>query len=196
MNERTCNRDRVRCRRLCALAVLLVAASCSGSNNSSSTPTAPSPDANTGIRDNASLFRLISQTEPFAGYTLFPNAEEFTEGRLNGSEAHRPIVRVSLNARAAGAMQNGRLPAGAQFPTGSVIFKEVRPRTDAPTTTYAVMYREGGNALAGDGWVWAEFSPSGATEYSVSNRGGACTSCHQREQGPRNDLVRTFERQR
>jgi hypothetical protein len=57
------------------------------------------------------------------------------------------------------------------------------------------MYKDAGNPLAGERWLWAEFSPVGAVEYSVSNRGAACTSCHQRERGLVNDLVRTFERQ-
>ena len=179
-----------------ALSALLGVSSCRGGDMGTRSPTAPSSEAAGGVPDNAALFRLITQTEPFARYTLFPNADEFTDGRLNGSEAHRPTVRVSLNARAFAALQDGRLPAGAQFPTGSVIFKEVRPRADAPTTTYAVMYKDAGHPLAGDGWLWAEFSPDGAVGYSVSNRGAACTGCHRREQGPRNDLVRTIERQR
>jgi hypothetical protein len=161
---------------------------------SNRTPAGPSPAD--GIQDSAALFQLITQTDPLTAYTLFPNVEEFTVGRLNGSEAHRPIVSVSINARALGALQSGRLPTAAQFPAGSIILKEIRPRADAPATLYAVMYKDVGNTLAGNGWLWAEFSPDGSVGYSVSNRGTACTSCHQREQGPLNDLVRTFERQR
>lgn len=184
---------------LCGLGgfvVLAFVVSCSRTDRSSSGPTAPAPPTATGIRDDASLFRLVTQTEPFGSYTLFPNAEEFTSGRLNGSEAHRTIVRVSLNARAGGALQSGRLPAGGRFPDGSVIFKELRPSNGAPASLYAVMYKDSSNALAGNGWLWAEFSPNGSVAYSVSNRGSACTSCHLREQGPQNDSVRTFERQR
>ncbi len=173
--------------------VLLLGVSC---GPATSTPSGPSSNAPGTVRDNASLFRLVTESDPFATYTVFPNTEEFTDGRLNGSEAHRPIVRVSLNARALGALRNGRLPPGSEFPDGSVIFKEVRSRADAPTTTYAVMYKDAGNTLAGNGWVWAEFRPDGAPAYAVSNRGAACTSCHLREHGPQNDLVRTFERQR
>jgi hypothetical protein len=179
------NRTRRLVRILGLLPAVLTAASCSE-------PTAPS----SAPSDDAALFRTISETDPFGAYTAFPNAEEFTEGRLNGSEAHRPIVRTRLNARALGALQNGRLPAGSQFPAGSIIFKEIRPRADAAVTAYAVMYKDSGNPVAGNGWVWAEFSPNGSVQYSTSNRGSGCTSCHLREEGPRNDLVRTFERQR
>ena len=182
---------RHRYRQLSLFSVLLLVIACDESNRA---PAGPSPVD--GIRDSAALFRVIGETDPLAEYTLFPNAEEFTVGRLNGSEAHRSIVRVSMNARALGALQSGRLPTAAQFPDGSIILKEVRPRADAPATVYAVMYKDAGNTLAGDGWLWAEFSLDGSVAYSVSNRGTACTSCHQREQGRLNDLVRTFERQR
>jgi hypothetical protein len=181
---------RHRYRQLSLVAVLLLVMACDENNR---TPSGPSPAD--GIRDSAALFQLVTQTDPLTGYTLFPNVEEFTVGRLNGSEAHRPIVRISINARALGALQGGRLATAAQFPDGSIILKEVRPRADAPATLYAVMYKNASNTLAGDGWLWAEFSPDGSVGYSVSNRGAACTSCHQREQGRLNDLVRTFERQ-
>lgn len=180
--------------RVATLLLVLAAAAACGENNDP--PVAPSPGAGSPVRDNASLFQLISQTEPFAAYTLFPDAEEFTDGRLVGSEAHRPIVRVTMNALASSALQNGRLPDGSRFPDGSIIFKEVRPRIGEAPNTYAVMYKDPGNAFAADGWVWAEFAPSGSSIYSIANRGSACTSCHQLEQGTRNDLVRTFERQR
>jgi len=175
-----------------AAAALAVAAACGGA---ASTPTSPGGVASTSPRDDAAMFRLVSQTDPFARYTLLPNAEEFASGRLNGSEAHRPIVRVSFNAAAAAALQGGRLPAGANFPAGSVVFKEIKPSASAAATLYAVMLKDSGSSLAGDGWLWAEYGPSGSVAYSVSNRGGACISCHRREQGPRNDLVRSFERQ-
>lgn len=187
----TFSRDRHLCRLLSLLPALLVMMACDVSNR---TPAGPSPAD--GIRDSAALFQVITQTDPLSEYTLFPSVEEFTVGRLDGSEAHRPLVRVSLNARALGALQSSRLPPAAQFPDGSVILKEVRPRMDAPATVYAVMYKDAANPLAGDGWLWAEFVPDGSIEYSVSNRGTACTSCHRREQGQPNDLVRTFERQR
>lgn len=175
-----------------AATALAVAAACGGSQ---STPTSPGGAPAGTLRDDASLFRLVSQTDPFTRYTVLPNAEEFATGRLNGSEAHRPVIRVSFNAVAAGALQNGRLPANTAFPSGSIVFKEIKPSATAAATLYAVMVKETGNSLAGDGWLWAEYGPSGSVAYSVNNRGGACTSCHRREQGPRNDLVRSFERQ-
>jgi len=157
-------------------------------------PTATPPPVQ--IRDDASLFQLVTRDDPFAAYRLFPNADEFTAGRLNGSEAHRPVVRVSLNAVAFGALQNGRLPAGSRFPNGSIVFKAIGPSAGAAPTLYAVMRKDDGGSLSGSGWQWAEYFPDGAVAFSINSRGNVCISCHLREQGLQNDLVRTFERQR
>lgn len=152
-------------------------------------PTAPV------IASDADLFTLVTQREPFAAYHLFPNADEITSGTLNGSSAHRPLVRTSLNATAFGALQNGKLPAETRFPDGSVVFKEVRTNVGT-TVTYAIMYKSRDSRLAGNGWLWAELNPNGSVAYSIANQGRACTGCHALERGPQNDSVRTFERQR
>lgn len=158
------------------------------------TATAPS-NPNSAIASDAALFKLITQTEPFSAYSLFPNADAVTSGTLNGSTAHQPLVRVSINAKAMSALQNGKLPSGARFPDGSVILKEIRNGSGV-TTEMTVIYKDSGNPLAGSGWLWAAFSPSGSVGYSITSRGGECTSCHSRERGPQNDSVRTFERQK
>ncbi len=178
-----------------AFALVITAAtatSCGGP----STPSSPSVESSSAVRDDAGLFRQFTVTDPLGSYTVFPNAEPFTTGRLNGSEAHRPVIRVVLNATAAGALVDVRLASGTRFPDGSIIVKEIRATAAAPPTLYAVMVKDRASALAGNGWLWAEYGPSGSVAYSVSSRGGACTSCHLRENGPENDLVRTFERQR
>jgi hypothetical protein len=169
------------------------AVACGSGGSAAETPTGPTAAA--GIRDDAALFRLVSQTDPFSRYTVFPNAEEFTTGRLDGSEAHRPVIRVSLNGTATAALQGGRLPPNGRFPDGSIVFKEIRPSAAAATSLYVVMVKDSANTLAGNGWLWAEYTPSGSTVFSVNSRGSACTSCHLRERGALNDLVRTFERQ-
>jgi len=99
------------------------------------------------------------------------------------------------DATAFAALQNGRLPAGSEFPTGSLIFKEVLSSQSGAVDVWALMYKDRANSHAGDGWLWAEIRPSGAVVYSITDRGRACTGCHSLEQGPQNDLVRTFERQ-
>jgi hypothetical protein len=160
-------------------------------------PPAPAPVPPPGaaaIATDADLFALVTSVEPFHAYDLFPNADEITSGRLNGSGAHQPLVRTSLNRTAVGALKDGTLPAGAKFPNGSIVFKEVRT-TGGVTMSYAVMYRNAASDLAGEGWLWAEFAPDGRVYTSIRDRGNGCVSCHALERGRQNDLVRTFERQ-
>lgn len=167
-----------------------------GGGASPTTPGGSGGTGTTGVSDDASLFRLVTQTQPFTQYTPLPLADEFATGRLNGSEAHSPVVRVLLNATANGALQSGRFPLGGSFPDGAVVFKEVRPSAASSPTLYVVMVKDRNHGLAGNGWLWAEYTPGGATAFSVTRRGNGCISCHQREAGPQRDLVRSFERQR
>lgn len=150
----------------------------------------PTPTPFGGVRDDESLWELLTKVDPYTGYRPFPNVDEITSGRLDGSEAH-PRVRVTMNATAFRALDNGKLPPGGRFPNGSVIFKEVIGQD-----IFAVMRKENGGPVSGAGWAWAEFRPNGAVVYGTGSRGGACIGCHSRQQGPQNDLVRTFERQR
>ena len=155
------------------------------------TPTpAPTPSPTpTPLSADEDLFRLISQTEPYSNYRLFPNTDEISSGRLDGAGAH-PSARVRLNTPAIQSLEaHGKLPPGGRFRNGSVIVKE----TSSGGPLLAVMRRDGPNQ--GAGWQWAEFRLDGRVVYSVNSRGGACIECHSRQQGVQNDLVRTFERQ-
>lgn len=153
----------------------------------------PRPPVPTSIQSDAELFRYVTQTEPFARYALFPRVDSVTSGTLNGSHAHQPMVRVSMNAAAASALQGGQLPAGTTFPDGAVIFKEIRMGT--ATVLYAIMYKDASSQYAGNGWLWAEYRPDGTVDFSLTTRGSSCVGCHSLEQGPQHDFVRTFERQ-
>lgn len=140
------------------------------------------------------LFTYITRTDPFVSYPLFPRVDSVTSGTLNGSTAHQPFVRVSLNARALAVLENGSLPNGTMFPDGSVVFKQII--MGGQTVLYAVILKDSQNPLAANGWLWAEYRPDGTTAISVTQHGGGCIGCHSREQGPQHDFVRTFERQR
>jgi len=191
-----------------AWPILFAMAGCGGGGGGTPTPSTPTAQATTApqagptatptvatIRDDIGFFQLITRDDPFTAYRNFPSTDEFTTGRLDGSEAHRPVVKVSLNSIAFGALQGGKLPAGARFPNGSVVFKQVLNNAGGSPTLYAVMRRDEGGPVSGSGWQWAEYAPDGSVAYSISSRGGVCISCHLRQQGPQNDLVRTFERQ-
>jgi hypothetical protein len=149
------------------------------------------------IDSDSALFTLVTRTQSFRTYRLFPRADSIAFGTLNGSTAHRPLVRVSMNAVAFGALRNDTLPDGTAFPDGSIIFKEIRDSIGL-TILYAVMYKERNHAFAESrsGWLWAEYFPDGRPAFSISTRGAGCISCHSRDRGPQNNFVRTFERQR
>ena len=167
-----------------AIPLLLITISCADEATN---------DPGGGSTPDATLFTQVTQTDPFTSYTLFPNADSVTSGTLNGSTAHQPLVRVSMNATALSALQGDTLPAGTRFPNGSIVFKEII--TGGQTTLYAVIRKDTANAWAGNGWLWAEYYPDGRVAISVEGGGSACVSCHSREQGVQNDYVRTFERQ-
>lgn len=181
--------------RLNVFIIILTAGFCAYSCRDKQSPSGtPPPEGMVEVvSSDANLFRIISQTQPYRNYTLFPHADSVTAGSLNGSTAHRPLVRVSMNALALDALQSGRY--AAPFPDRSIIVKEIKDDNDA-TTLLAVMYKDRNNPLAGNGWLWAEFYPNGATFISMTQRGAGCTGCHALEMGPQHDFVRTFERQR
>ena len=183
---------------LCVLLSLACAvAACGRANQSVVAPTptaAPTPaptPSGVVISTDAALFALVTQTEPFASYSLFPNADAINRG----PSGHLPTDRVTLNAKAASALQNGKLPPGSRFPDGSVVFKEILGSGGTTAILYSVIYKDAANPLAANGWLWAEFNPGGSVAFSINNRGVGCTSCHSLGQGPTNDFVRTFERQ-
>ena len=110
----------------------------------SDSPTAPSETSGNGtasaISSDAELLTFVTQTQPFGSYMPFPNLDTSAAGTLTASSAHQPLIRVTVNDVAARALLNGRLPSGASFPDGSVVFKEVLA-TNGLVNLYAVMYR-------------------------------------------------------
>lgn len=175
---------------LAAVIAGIALAACGGDDSAS-----PEPDPVERIETDAELLDLVMQREPFTTFTLFPNTDSLISGRLEGSEAHQPLVRVSMNAKALTALVSDTLPDGATFPDSSIIFKEVRGSTQ--TFFYAVMYKDRDNPLAANGWLWGEYRANGSPfpNGTIEGRGVNCVSCHSREPGPRHDFVRTFERQ-
>jgi len=139
------------------------------------------------------VFAFLTLEDPYPQYTLFPHADSVVVGSLNGSSAHRPAVRVTLNSRAASSLVDGRFPAGGSFRDSSVVFKEIRDGGSTPI--FAVALKQRGNPLAQNGWLWAEYFPDGTTAYSIQKKGAGCIGCHSLEQGSQHDFIRTFERQ-
>lgn len=146
------------------------------------------------ISSDRALFAHITMADPISSYLLFPRADSIVSGSLNGSTAHHPLVRVTLNAEAFGTLRAGTLPPGSRFPNGSVFLKEII--IDGKVSLYAVLFKDDTNPHAAGGWLWAEFHTDGTSAVSITSNGSGCVSCHSREQGEFHDLIRTFERQK
>lgn len=98
--------------------------------------------------------------------------------------------KLRFNATAAAALgADGKLPAGASFPDGSIILKEIWENNQL--TLLVPMQKAAGNANAGDGWLWGEYKPNGAVVYEISKKGSGCIGCH--KTSPSRDLVRSFD---
>jgi hypothetical protein len=184
-------REKIKAPAACAAAAALWMAALVLSGCSDAGAPAAAPDG-TGVATDQDLFRLITTEAPYTAYPLFPGVDSVTSGTLNGSSAHQPLVRVSLNATALSSLTADTLPAGRAFAEGSVIVKEIRQQN--VTTLLAVMLKDPANTSASGGWLWAEYTPEGGVVFSIGRRGDGCVPCHARERGPDNDLVRTFER--
>ena len=129
----------------------------------------------TGSAVNDADLQLLIQ--PTATWVYFANlATPFA--RASTSPHPEPFIRVRYNPFAASQIDaNGRVKANAVFPDSSVIVKELSNGTTV--STYAVMMKLNGSSSAGfAGWIWAEYKPGGATQYSTTNRGAACSACH------------------
>lgn len=105
--------------------------------------------------------------------------------------AHGGFFRVRFNSIAQAVLTDqGKLPVGGSFPTGSIIVKELHGDTTGSNIgVYAIMEKLPDDTSQADGWIWAEVNTSGAG-YTINNKGAICTGCH--SVGDR-DKVRVFD---
>jgi hypothetical protein len=138
------------------------------------------------IQDDA-LYKWVSSEKNFVYYkndsTILPTSED-TE------RAHDNFQRTRLNKIAATMLNaEGKLPKGAVFPDSSIIVKEIYSDKNSKPEILAVMVKLKGAENSNKDWLWAEYSPSGDVEYSVSRNGKVCVGCHK----PGDDYVRIFD---
>ena len=143
-------------------------------------------DKNETTSTDTDLYNAINST---SGYTYYVGTPGITAGVGNSPHG---FERVRFNATAQAALDStGKLPAGASFPTGSIIVKEIYSSATGSKNLYAVMKKDAGHSSAGSGYLWAEFKTDGSASFSTSKKGDGCISCHS---GSTNrDLVRTFD---
>lgn len=119
------------------------------------------------------LFDSAKNESAFIYYQNSPTVHSGTNGP-HGS------FKLKFNKMANAALtDNGKLPAGATFPNGSMIVKVVESNG-----LYAFMYKRENS------WLWAEINADGSILYSVNKDPSVCTSCH--SQSGNRDLVVSF----
>lgn len=137
--------------------------------------------------EDDNFFKWISSETELVYYKNNPEilpASEETE------RAHDNFIRVKLNKKALSVLDsNGQLPAGSEFPDSSVIIKEIFSDKGSDPELLAVMVKLKGAENSAKNWLWAEYSPSGEVEYSVTKNGKVCTGCHK----PGDDYVRILD---
>jgi len=133
------------------------------------------------------LYKWVNSEKNFVYYkndsTILPTSED-TE------RAHDNFQRTRLNKIAASVLNaEGKLPKGTVFPDSSIIVKEIYSDKNSKPEILAVMVKLKGAENSNKDWLWAEYSPAGDVEYSVSRNGKVCVGCHK----PGDDYVRIFD---
>lgn len=112
------------------------------------------------------------------GFTYYQNSTGYLPSS-NASGHGEPYFRVRFNQIAYAALaDSGRLPAGAVFPEGSIVVKELYDNSNGQLKIVAIMEKSASNTLAAKGWLWSEYKADGKLIVSVNDKGKACTGCH------------------
>ncbi len=137
------------------------------------------------IEDDALYKWISSETE----YTYFKNDPAIRPTSEETERAHDNFMRIRFNKTAASVLDvNGRMTKGRTFPDSSIIVKEIYSDKDKNYELISVMVKLKGDSNSGADWLWAEYTPSGEVEYSVTKNGKACLPCHKKG----DDNVRIF----
>jgi len=155
------------------LAILTSLILTMGCNKDSSSPT-DSGSSSVTVTD-ADLFQLVSHR---SGFIPYKNSSD-TLLRATTSGHTEPKLRTLYNSKAATQLDaQGKVKTSPEFPDSSLIVKELI-NSDGTLSRTAVLFklRTAANKDS-NGWLWAEYSPTGTALYTVDNKGAGCISCH------------------
>ncbi len=132
---------------------------------------------------------LFSLTQTVSSFTYLNRSLDTLP--VAGNSPHGGHIRVRFNQKAISAMNDSATRLSKTFfPDESLIVKEVYGPSGGPLLEYSIMYKLPGAVNSVSGWVWAEYYPDGTPEYSSSEKGGECISCH--SASGNYDLVQIF----
>ena len=153
----------------------LLVAACSG-GTSPAAPRATGTDA-TGTSAQLTDADVSARALASGGWTYYKRSLD-TLVRAGGSGHVESRLRTRFNVAAATQLDaNGKVRVGAVFPESSLVVKELY--SGSTLSRFAVMMKVSGspNASTG-GWLWAYYGTDGATQISISGKGGGCAGCH------------------
>lgn len=112
------------------------------------------------------------------GFTWYKNSGSLLN-KSSGSGHSQPFLRTGYNTIAASKLDsNTKVMAGAIFPEGSLIVKELYSSSSA-LERYAILYKNSGsNDADSKGWVWGYIDSGGNVAEPASKKGSACIGCH------------------
>lgn len=135
---------------------------------------------------DANLYEAVKSA---SGFTYYRNNDSIKAS--SKETAHGPWFRVRFNSIANAALtDNGKLPAGKEFPEGSIVVKELFETQQGGLKYLAVMQKNKNHSKANAGWLWNEYEADGKVYYSINLKGDGCVGCHSNKD---RDKVRTFE---
>ncbi len=155
-----------------SIAVFLLFALFIGCKEEESPAATPTP-----VQTTTTEAQLYVLGKNATGFTFYKNsADTLLKGGNSGHPDAR--LRTRYNSIAAKYLDAaGKVKTGTVFPDSSLIVKELF--TGSTLTTYVFLFKKKNDTNAdGNGWVWAETSPSGTALYPASNKGAGCTGCH------------------
>ncbi len=121
------------------------------------------------------LYNIAKSCE---GYTWFKNDRALLN-KSSGSGHPQPFLVTRYNSIAAGQLTaDAQIKAGASFPEGSVVVKELYENS-GKLKRYAILYKKPSHPFAdNNGWVWGYINADGSSAEPSSNKGKACIGCH------------------
>jgi hypothetical protein len=117
----------------------------------------------------------------------------FKSGNVLSPASNSPHgnFRLRFNPKAQSVFDaNGNLPKGVSYPNGSLVVKEIVDGSNK-VNLYAIMKKDSTSPYAVKGWLWSEYGTSGGVDYSISNKGSSCVSCH--SQTPNRDYTISWD---
>ena len=110
------------------------------------------------------LWKKISQDEPYAEYAFWPD----NVGLGEGNSPHGDLIKTFVN-------DSALKPEGPVFPDGSLIVKE-NYTADTTLAKLTVMYKAKGYNPDGADWFWAVYDPDGSVK--AEGKVKSCIGCH------------------